>query len=308
MRDTTKATAAILLACTVWGLSPLYYKALAHIPPLELLSHRTIWSLVLFSLLLAMQRRLGELPRLLRNPRGFVLVLIASLMISANWGGFITSIQIGHAVEASLGYYIFPLVTVVLGRLIYGEVLGPGKSFAVLLAAIAVMVLTYGLGVPPWISLFLATTFAFYGVIKKRVDAGPVVSVTGEVLLLSPLAAMWLWGVHTQGWAGLFDRNLGTFGHSLSDSLMLIGSGALTAGPLILFSFASKKLPLSTVGVVQYLNPSLQFLCATLIFAEPVSLWHAIAVPLIWAALIVYSLVAFGQDRAARRSRRSVVS
>lgn len=308
MRDSTKAFAAILLACTIWGLSPLYYKALAHIPPLELLSHRTIWSLVLFSALLTLQRRLFELPRLLRDPKGFALVLLASLMISANWGGFIISIQIGRAVEASLGYYIFPLVTVVLARLVYGEVLGPGKSVAVVLAAIAVMVLTYGLGVPPWISLFLATTFAFYGVIKKGLAAGPVVSVTGEVLLIAPLAAIWLWGVHMLGWTGLFDRNLATFGHDLSDSLMLIGSGALTAGPLILFSYASKQLPLSTVGVVQYLNPSLQFLCATLIFAEPVSQWHAIAVPLIWVALIVYSLAAFRQDRAARRSRRMVVS
>ncbi|MDA5094356.1 EamA family transporter RarD [Aliiroseovarius sp. KMU-50] len=308
MRDSTKATAAILLACTVWGLSPLYYKALAHVPPLELLSHRTIWSLVLFSALLTFQRRLPELPRLLRTPRGFLLVLLASLLISANWGGFIISIQIGKAVEASLGYYVFPLVTVLLGRFVYGEVLDRGKSIAIALATLAVGVLTYGLGVPPWISLFLASTFACYGVIKKSLTAGPVVSVAGEVFLLAPLAMIWLWGVHAEGWTGLFDRHLATFGHDLSDSLMLIGSGLLTAGPLVLFSFASKHLTLSTVGVVQYLNPSLQFLCASLIFAEPITRWHAIALPLIWAALVIYSLVAFRQDRTTRRSRSMATS
>ncbi|WP_424942857.1 EamA family transporter RarD [Aliiroseovarius crassostreae] len=306
MRDSTKAIAAILLACTIWGLSPLYYKALAHVPPLELLSHRTIWSLVLFGCLLVIQRRLPDLSRLLKDPRGCLLVLLSSLMISANWGGFIISIQIGKVVEASLGYYIFPLVTVLLARLVYGEVLGRGKSIAVALAALAVVILTYGLGVPPWISLFLASTFALYGVIKKSLVAGPVVSVTGEVLLLAPLAVIWLWGVHMQGWTGLFDRHLATFGHNLFDSLMLIGSGALTAGPLVLFSYASKQLPLSTVGVVQYLNPSLQFLCAAVIFAEPVTIWHAIALPLIWAALVIYSLVAFRQDRVAKRARSRV--
>ncbi|UWQ08953.1 EamA family transporter RarD [Aliiroseovarius crassostreae] len=307
MRDSTKAIIAILLACTIWGLSPLYYKALAHVPPLELLSHRTLWSLVLFSAVLTAQRRLPDLLHLLRDPQGVLLVAIASVMISANWGGFIISIQIGKAVEASLGYYIFPLVTVLLARMIYGEVLGRGKLVAIGLAALAVAILTFGLGVPPWISLFLASTFAFYGVIKKRVQVGPVVSVTAEVLLLAPLALIWLAGVHLQGWTGLFDRNLGVFGYDLFDSLMLIGSGALTAGPLILFSYASKQLPLSTVGVVQYLNPSLQFLCASLIFAEPVTRWHAIALPLIWAALVIYSLAAFGQERALRRSRKSAV-
>lgn len=302
MSDSRKAVLAVLLACTIWGLSPLYYKALAHIPPLELLSHRSIWSLVLFSALLLVQSRLIEVLRLFRDLRVIGLVLLASVMISANWGGFIISIQIDKAVEASLGYYIFPLVTVLLGRLVYGEVLGRGKSIAVMVAALAVMILTYGLGVPPWISLFLATTFAIYGVIKKALSVGPVVSVTGEVLLISPFALVWLWGIHTQGWTGLFDRHLATFGNDFGDTLMLIGSGALTAVPLMLFSYASKNLPLSTVGVIQYLNPSLQFLCAALIFAEPVTPWHMIALPLIWLALAIYSVAAIRQDRASRRA------
>ncbi|SMR72889.1 chloramphenicol-sensitive protein RarD [Aliiroseovarius halocynthiae] len=302
MSDSRKAVLAVLLACTIWGLSPLYYKALAHIPPLELLSHRSVWSLVLFSALLLLQGRLREVPRLFRDPRTIGLVALAGLMISANWGGFIISIQIGKAVEASLGYYIFPLVAVLLGRLIFGEVLGRGKSIAVMVAALAVLLLTYGLGVPPWISLFLAATFAIYGAIKKSVNAGPVVSVTGEVLLISPLALFWLWGIHTQGWTGLFDRHLATFGRDLFDTLMLIGSGALTAGPLMLFSYASKQLPLATIGVIQYLNPSLQFLCAAFIFAEPITVWHSLALPLIWVALAIYSVSAIRQERALRKA------
>ncbi len=303
MHNRGKAVAAILLACTIWGLSPLYYKALAHVPPLELLSHRTLWSLLLFGGLLAVQHRLPDLWRLVLDWRRVGLVALASLMISANWGGFIVSIQIDRAVEASLGYYIFPLVTVVLARVFFRETLGVGKGAAIALAVLAVGVLTYGLGVPPWISLFLAATFGFYGVIKKRLEAGPVVSVTAEVLLLAPLALVWLWGVHMQGWTGLFDRHLAAFGRDPLDTALLIGSGALTAGPLVLFSYASKHLPLSTVGVVQYLNPSLQFLCAALIFGEPVTIWHALALPMIWLALAIYSAAAFRQERRARRGR-----
>jgi chloramphenicol-sensitive protein RarD len=301
MSQTTKGMAAMIGATVIWGLSSLYYKLLAHVPPLEVLSHRTLWSLIFFGVVLALRGRLGEVTRLLARPRSFGLVALAAVAISANWFMFIYSIQAGHAVEASLGYYIFPLVAVLLGMLVFGEHLSRPKWLAVALAALAVATLTWGLGVAPWISLGLAFTFGTYGVVKKGLNAGPTVSVTAEVAVLAPLAAVWLWGVHMQGWTGVVGRPGGFFAHGLSDSLLLMFSGVLTATPLMLFTTASRSLPLGLVGVMQYINPTLQFFVAAMIFAEPVTRWHWIAFPLIWVAVALYSVETLRQDRAARR-------
>ncbi|EEW26073.1 EamA family transporter RarD [Rhodobacter ferrooxidans] len=301
MGEQRKGVVALAVACVVWGLSPLYYKLLAAVPPLEVLSHRTLWSLALFGLILLGQGRLREVPQLLRSHGGGVA--LAAVLISANWFLFILSVQIGLTVQASLGYYIFPLVAVLLGVLAFGERLNRWQGLAVSLAAAAVLVLTFGLGVAPWVALALATTFGLYGLIKKRLVAGPVVSVTAEVLVLAPLAVVWLAGVHG-GLFSEFSRAGGWFGHSLGTSLLLAFSGVMTAGPLILFTYASQRVTMATVGLVQYLNPTLQFLCATLVFAEPFSRWHGIAFGLIWAALAIYSWQALVQDRAAR-SRNS---
>ncbi len=301
MSEAGKGILAMVAACCIWGLSSLYYKMLAHVPPLEVLSHRTLWSMIFFGAVLAVQGRLGQVAELFRKPRVLAIVLLAAVLISTNWFFFIFSVQTGHAVQASLGYYIFPLVAVMLGFVLLGEKLGPAKWAAVGLAAAAVGVLTWGYGVAPWISLILAFSFGFYGLLKKGSPAGPVVSVTTEVLLLAPLALIWLWGVHMQGWQGLVGRNLATFGHSLKDSLLLMLAGPLTGAPLVLFSYASKRVRLGTVGLVQYLNPSLQFLVATLIFRETFTRWHAIAFPMIWLALALYSWSSLRQDRAARR-------
>ncbi|MDZ4095446.1 MAG: EamA family transporter RarD [Paracoccaceae bacterium] len=306
MGDQQKGVLAMACACTVWGLSPLYYKLLAHVPPLEVLSHRTLWSALFFGLVLTGQGRLHLLPHLLRG-RGLPIVAFAAVMISANWFLFIWSVQIGHTVEASLGYYIFPLVAVLIGVLVFGERLSRGQGLAVGLAVLAVLVLTVGLGVAPWIALALATTFGLYGLIKKRLAAGPVVSVTAEVLVLSPLAIGWLWGVQSGAWDE-FGRPGGFFGQDAATSGLLAFSGVLTAGPLILFSYASRRVTMATLGLVQYLNPTLQFLCATLVFAEPFTRWHAVAFLLIWLALALYSWETLRQDRAARSRVASVAT
>ncbi|MEX5726774.1 chloramphenicol-sensitive protein RarD [Rhodovulum iodosum] len=308
MDEAKKGVLAMVAACCIWGLSSLYYKLLSHVPPLEVLSHRTLWSLVFFSAVLLVQGRLGLVGALFSRPRALGLVAMAALFISTNWFFFIYSIQIGRAVEASLGYYIFPLVAVMLGFVFLGERHSAAKWVAVVLAALAVAGLTWGLGAAPWVSLVLAATFGLYGLIKRGVDAGPVVSVTTEVLLLAPLALIWLWGVHVQGWTGLTGRSLGAFGADWGDSLLLMASGPLTATPLILFSFASKRVSFATVGLVQYLNPTLQFLVATLAFREPFTPWHAMAFGLIWTALLLYSGESLRQDRAARRASVSSVT
>ncbi|MDP4032621.1 MAG: EamA family transporter RarD [Pseudorhodobacter sp.] len=306
MHEREKGVLAMAAACMVWGLSPLYYKLLADVPPLEVLSHRTLWSLLFFGLVLAGQGRLRQVSALLRG-RGLPVVAFAAVMISTNWFLFIFSVQTGHTVEASLGYYIFPLVAVLIGMVVFGERLSRGQTIAVALAGLAVATLTAGLGVAPWIALALALSFGLYGLIKKRISAGPVVSVTAEVLVLSPLALVWLGGLHTGAWVE-FSRPGAWFGQSLGTSGLLALSGVLTAGPLILFSYATRRVTMATLGLVQYLNPTLQFLCATLVFAEPFSRWHGMAFGLIWAALALYSCESLRQDRAARSRSTSAAT
>ncbi|SEL06835.1 chloramphenicol-sensitive protein RarD [Roseovarius azorensis] len=294
MRESTKGIMAMVATCTVWGLSGIYYKLLDHIPPIEILAHRTLWSFFFFALVLLVQGRISVLGQALGARRSLVLIGFAALMISTNWFVFITSIQIGKAVEASLGYYIFPLVAVLLGAVAFRERLGKAQLFAVCLAATAVITLTIGLGVPPWIALVLASTFGLYGLVKKGLPLGPVVSVTAEVLILSPIALTVLWWFHSGG--------RGAFGTNWQDSLLLAFSGILTATPLIMFSYATKRITLATVGLVQYLNPSLQALVAVMVFREVFSLWHAIAFAMIWTALTIYTAASWRQDRAARRA------
>jgi len=305
MSETTKGLLAIVSATMIWGLSPMFYKQLAEVPPLEVLAHRTLWSLLFFGALMAGQGRLGELRALLSARRSAFLVGFAALMISTNWFIFILSIQIGRALEASLGYYIFPLVAVLFGALVFGERLSAARGVAIALAVAAVITLTAGLGAAPWISLVLATTFGLYGLLKKYIAAGPVASVTGEVALLAPLAAVWLWGVHTQGWTGVTGRHLAAFGTDLKLSLLLALSGLITALPLILFSRAARLLPMGTVGIMQYINPTLQFLVASLVFGEVVTRWHWVALPMIWLAVLIYSVDTLRQERMARRRSRA---
>ena len=297
MTETGKGVAAMLMACVVWGLSPLYYKTLVHIPPLEILAHRTVWSFVIFASLLLVQGRIGALRGAFARGRDGVILAVASLMIAVNWFIFISAVQIERAMEAALGYYIFPLASVLFGALFFRERLARAQNLAVGLAALAVVVLTLGLGAPPWIALIIALTFGLYGVIKKSLAVGPVVSVTAEVLLLTPLALGLLWQVHRAG--------EGAFAANASDTLLLIGSGPMTAVPLILFSFGARRITLASVGLIHYLNPTLQFLVATLVFRELFSFWHATAFALIWSALALYSAAAWRQERAARRLVRS---
>lgn len=294
MTDTQKGVLSLVAACTIWGLSPLFYKALSDVAPSEILAHRTLWSLVFFSGVLALQRRLRILWAAVSRWVSVRVIAFAAVMISTNWFLFIFSVTVGRATEASMGYYIFPLVAVLLGRVVLGERLSRAQWLAIALAAVAVASLTIGLQVVPWISLVLATTFGMYGLVKKRLDLGPVVSVTAEVLVLSPIAMGWLIHLH-------FGQG-GVYGEDAVQTALLMTSGPLTALPLILFSYGARRLTLSTVGIVQYLNPTLQFFCAVVIFGEPFGVIHAVAFGLIWTALAIYSGSAFGQDRARRRA------
>jgi len=196
-------------------------------------------------------------------------------------------------------------VAVVLGRLVLGERLGRAQLSAVALAAIGVGVLILGVAVVPWLSFSLALTFGFYGLIKGRMSAGPVITVTAEVVLLAPLAMIWLWGVHSQGWSGLVGRNVGGFGSDVWTTSLLILSGPITAGPLILFSYATRRIRLATIGIVQYINPTLQFFCAIVVFGEGFSRGQVLAFGFIWTALAIYSIAAVRADQVGRRAARA---
>ena len=302
MSDAVKGLVALFVSNLIWGLSPLYYKLLDHVPPLEILSHRTLWSLILFGIYLAFQRRIHELVQAVTHFRSLLWLCLGAATISVNWSLFIWAIQLDRVVETSLGYFIFPLVSVVFGMVFFRERLSRASQVSIALAALAVVILSVGLAIPPYMSLILAFSFGTYGVLKKVARTGPVVSVTGEVLVVAPLSLVWLWGVHNHGWTALTVEAVGAFGQGWRDRLLLIVSGPLTAAPLMLFSYATKRLNLATVGLMQYINPSIQFLVAILILVEPFTVWHAIAFPLIWLALTIYSLEAIRQDKRARKA------
>ena len=291
MNRTAQGILAILAACVIWGLSPLYYNLLTMVPPLELLAQRTLWSFLFFALVLGLQGRFSALIHALGN-RGHVITLFAAACaIAVNWYFFIYSVQINRVSEASLGYFIFPLVAVVFGLIVFKETLSALQWVAVALAVFAVLILTYGLGVAPWLALVLSLSFGTYSVLKKRLDLSPVISVTLEVMLLLPLTVPYLliqnWPIQdsTDSWQIWF---------------LLMGSGPLTATPLILFSYATRRISMSTVGIMQYINPSIQFLVALLIFAEPMTDWHFGAFSIIWVAVVIYSWSGFSARNAAK--------
>ena len=291
MNRTVQGILAILAACVIWGLSPLYYNLLTMVPPLELLAQRTLWSFLFFALVLGLQGRFSALIHALGN-RGHVITLFAAACaIAVNWYFFIYSVQINRVSEASLGYFIFPLVAVVFGLIVFKEKLSALQWVAVALAVFAVLILTYGLGVAPWLALVLSLSFGTYSVLKKRLDLSPVISVTLEVMLLLPLTVPYLliqnWPIQdsTDSWQIWF---------------LLMGSGPLTATPLILFSYATRRISMSTVGIMQYINPSIQFLVALLIFAEPMTDWHFGAFSIIWVAVVIYSWSGFSARNAAK--------
>ena len=291
MNRTAQGILAILAACVIWGLSPLYYNLLTMVPPLELLAQRTLWSFLFFALVLGLQGRFSALTHALGN-RGHVITLFAAACaIAVNWYFFIYSVQINRVSEASLGYFIFPLVAVVFGLIVFKEKLSALQWVAVALAVFAVLILTYGLGVAPWLALVLSLSFGTYSVLKKRLDLSPVISVTLEVMLLLPLTVPYL---VIQNWL-IQDST-----DSWQIWLLLMGSGPLTATPLILFSYATRRISMSTVGIMQYINPSIQFLVALLIFAEPMTDWHFGAFSIIWVAVVIYSWSGFSARNAAK--------
>jgi chloramphenicol-sensitive protein RarD len=283
MTQPVKGAIAMLLACLTWGFAPLYYSFLSHLGPEEILSHRTLWSVVTFVSVISVTGRRRETLRVLKLPKTMALILLAGVMIGINWYVFIFSVGAGRVTESSLGYYIFPLVMVLLGLVVFRETLSKLQWMSVALAVIAVIVLTYGLGRAPWLAMIISFTFGIYGLLKRIIKVDSVISVTLEVVLLLPFAVAYLC------WFG-----------SMPDAptlALLMFSGLITAGPLMLMTYATQTVRMATVGLVQYLNPVLQFFCAIVLLGEVLTSWHMIAIGLIWTALVFYTVAVFKAER-----------
>ncbi|SMF17051.1 EamA family transporter RarD [Streptomyces sp. Amel2xC10] len=278
----------------MWGLVPLFWPLLKPAGSVEILAHRMVWSLVFVAAALLFVRRWAWAGELLRRPRRLALVVIAAAVITVNWGVYIWAVNSGHVVEASLGYFINPLVTIAMGVLLLKERLRPVQWAAVGVGLAAVLVLTIGYGRPPWISLCLAFSFAIYGLVKKKVNLGGVESLTAETAVqFLPALVYLLW---------LSGRGDSTFAaEGTGHALLLASTGVVTALPLVCFGAAAIRVPLSTLGLLQYLAPVFQFLLGVLYFGEemPVERWAGFA--LVWLALALLTADAW---RAARRTRR----
>lgn len=280
--DTGRGLGFALAAYLLWGMLPIYMKWMSHIPPLEVVAHRVIWSVPIAALVLILMRRTGDLREALRSPSTLAMACVTAALVTVNWLIYVWAIVSDRALEAALGYYINPLFSVALGALLLGERLGRAQLAAVALAAVAVVILTIDRGTLPWVALGLTVSWGFYAYFKKQLPIGPNQGFLLEVLILSPIAAgylLWL------GWSGTPHFAAG----SAVDTWLLLGCGLITAGPLLLYANGAKGLRLSTIGVLQYIVPTMIFLLAVFVFREPVGQARAIAFPLIWAALVIYS-------------------
>jgi chloramphenicol-sensitive protein RarD len=282
----------------IWGFFPLYFPLLEPASALEILCERFVFSLLFMAVVLTVTRSWSRLRPVLHHRRSLLLLSAASALIAVNWGVYIWAVNDGNVVEAALGYFINPLVLVLIGVAFLGERLRPLQWVAVGIAALAVLVLTVGLGKLPWIALALAFSFAGYGTIKKLVGADPMASLTVETAVASPFALAYL--VHLQLTGALV---LGA--DSNGKSLLLMGTGVITAIPLVLFGAAANRIPLTSMGLLQYLTPIIQFVIGVAVLGEsmPPARWAGFAI--VWAALAVFSydgLRQGGRNRTARRA------
>jgi chloramphenicol-sensitive protein RarD len=285
-------------AYLLWGLFPLYWPLLEPAGPVEILAHRVVWSLALVLGLLALRGGFGRVRDLVRRPRALGGLAAAAAVVAVNWGTYIYGVNSGHVVETSLGYFINPLVTVVLGVVVLGERLRPGQWGAVALATAAVAVLTLDYGHPPWIALTLALSFGLYGLTKKTVGAGAVEGLAVETALLFLPALGYLLFLQAAG--------TGTFGAAgAAQNALLLASGVVTAVPLLLFGAAATRIPLTTLGLLQYLAPVLQFLFGVLVFHEAMPPARLAGFGLVWLALVVFSLDGLRERSRVRGARRA---
>jgi chloramphenicol-sensitive protein RarD len=270
-----------LLSYSAWGVFPLYWKLLKHVPPQQILAHRIIWSLLFLFLILAW-RRDRVFIKYLTSPNILWTLLITSALIGGNWFVYIYAINSSHIVDASLGYYINPMVNILLGVVFMKERLSRIQLIAVAFALAGVAYLTFHYGKLPSISLVLAISFGLYGLMRKKANLQSMPGLMVETLILAPVALWYLWFMESGG-AGVFGHNT-----TLSDILLIVG-GPVTALPLFWFGIAATRIPLSTLGFIQYLSPTIQLLIGVFVFGEPFDSAYMISFALVWTGLGIYS-------------------
>lgn len=281
-----------IAAYAIWGVLPVYWKLLLSVPSLEVLSHRVIWSFVFVSCLILLSRQWKEVRKVLADRRQLTYLVFASFMITINWGFFIWAIQNGHVLDSSLGYYINPLIAVLLGVLIFKEKLNRWQIVAIGSALVGVAILVVEFGRFPWVSFVLAFTFAFYGALKKAIRTASIISLAIETAIILPIALGFVL-FRQAGGHGSFG------GGSTMVTLLLFGAGAITAIPLLLFSEGAKRIPLATLGFTQYIAPTLMFTLGVFVYHEEFKLVNAISFGFIWLAVLIYSV---SQSNLLKRS------
>ena len=271
------------LAFLCWGLFPIYFHALHDVPPSQILAHRVLWSLLFLAIVLSMRRQWQWLPAVLRQPRVIASFVASAFLLSANWLVYIWAVNNGHVIEASLGYFINPLVNIMFGYLLLKERLRAGQWAAIGLAALGVAWLTWQAGTVPWIALILAATFGAYGLMRKTAALGALEGLSLETMVLFPLALGYVI------WLSLNGQN--SFINSAADSTrwLLVAAGPITAIPLLLFAAGARTIPLSVLGLLQYISPTIQFLLGVWLFHEAFSAERMVGFLLIWSALALYA-------------------
>lgn len=278
-------------AYIIWGILPLYWKLLGNVGAVDLLFYRIIWSLIFMSLYLVVLRKIPnfiqEVKELLKSRRNTIAIIIAAIFISLNWGIFIYTVSIGQVQQASLGYYINPLLNVLAGAIYLKEPLTKQAKLASFSALTGVVLLTIQTGVFPFNSIFLAISFCLYGLTKKQLQLSSATSITLETLIIAPFGLIYLF----------FFSPTGFMNYSLNTNLLLIGAGVVTAIPLLLFAIAVKKLSYITIGFIQYVNPTIMLAMAIFLFHEPYALPQFIAFAFIWLGILIFVAGNFIQSR-----------
>ena len=282
MKENTKGALVIFLTYFIWGLNPIYFKALASVNSMEILAHRAIWSCMFSFFLMGATRKASTVVTLFRsNRRALVIIALASVAITANWSLYIWAVNSGKILESSLGYFINPLVSILFGVVIFKERLSKIQWLAISIAAAGVCSEVAALGRLPFVSLGLAFSFGVYGLLKKLSAAESLVGFTVETLLITPFSLCWLvWSQH---------QGTGHFPYDTWTTLLLIGTGVVTSVPLIMFAWGVKRSAMTTVGLLQYMSPTLMFLSATVIYHEPITPVRLLSFLLTWISIIVFT-------------------
>ncbi len=294
--DATRGSFYALAAYVLWGGNPLFFHFLNGVSALEIVAHRALWALPVAGLLVVFTGRLTSTRVLFRCLSTLRLLILSALFLSINWGFFVWAVNTGRTMEASLGFYINPLMNVLVGFLFLGERFSRAQVAAIILAIFTVAWLTFSAGIFPWLSLLLAVSFTTYGFLRKTMPAGALEGFFVETVVLSLIAIPLLAGLSI--WA---PQPL-QFGHNARFTWLLAACGPITTTPLLFFAAGARRIRLSTLGLMQYISPTLMFLTAVFIFGDPLDSTHLIAFTLIWAALAIYSWDAVRQERSARRA------